>query len=226
MNVDDYQQNYYKNEWARIKLSDKPGKSGWRTMVPAPDFVNFVSYLKDNHIKGTVLDLGCGGGRHSILLAQNGFEVNGIDFADIAIKQARVNAHEAGVDKLTHFEVGNVLNLPYADNYFDVINDDGCLHHIDPAEWSTYLNNVTRVLKRGGILRVKAFSKNCKYFKENTNADASQWVRLDDSGYTYFFDETDIRQLFSGKFKIINLIENAHTVTEAKKFFFVVLKLL
>ncbi len=226
MNSDDYQQDYYEKEWARIKLSSKAGKSGWRTLVPAPDFVSFVSYLKDNHITGRVLDLGCGGGRHSILLAQNGFEAYGVDFAEAAIKQAKANAAEAGVEKLTNFTVGDALDLPYADGYFDVVNDDGCLHHIDPAQWPTYLASVSRVLKKGGILRIKAFSKNCVYFEENSSANSSQWVRLEGSGYTYFFDEADIRKLFSDKFAIINLEENAHTETDAKRFFFVVLKLL
>ncbi len=40
VNGDD-QQNCYENEWARIKLSEKPGKSGWGTLILAPDFTHF-----------------------------------------------------------------------------------------------------------------------------------------------------------------------------------------
>ncbi len=222
--MDEEQREYYDNEWAQIKLSDKPGKSGWRTLVPAPDFVKFVSYLKENNIIGKVLDLGCGGGRHSILLAKNGFETYGIDFAETAIERAKLNARENSVEGNTKFIAGNTLNLPYANNFFDVINDDGCLHHIDPAQWPVYLRNITRVLKQNGILRIKAFSKNCQYFKENTDKKSSQWIQLTDSGYTYFFSEQDIRQLFAGSFEIIELEENMHTETDAKKFFFCVMK--
>lgn len=222
--ANDYQQTYYENEWSKIKLSDKPGKSGWRTTVPAPDFVAFVEFLHKNDISGKALDLGCGGGRHSILLAQNGFDVCGIDFADAAINQAKENAQEAGARDHTDFVVGDALKLPYSEQSFDVINDDGCLHHIDPAQWPTYLENVTRVIKKRGTLRIKAFSKNCEYFRQNITLQDSQWVLLKDSGYTYFFTENDIRNLFDTKFEIVKLDENTHTQTSDKKFFFVILK--
>lgn len=124
------QQKYYENEWENLKLSDEPGKSGWRTVVPAPDFVQFVAWLKERQLVGNALDLGCGAGRHSILLAKSGFTTYGIDFAEAAIKQATENTRDAGVEEHTKFQTGNVLDLPYESRYFDIVNDDGCLHHI------------------------------------------------------------------------------------------------
>jgi ubiquinone/menaquinone biosynthesis C-methylase UbiE len=215
------QQTYYENEWTNIKLSDTPSKSGWRTLVPAPDFVDFVEYLKKNDINGRALDIGCGGGRHSILLAQKGFKVSGLDFASSAIKQAEANAELANLHDDIDFRVGNTLELPYEPDYFDVVNDDGCLHHIDPKQWDAYVHGVSRVLKTGGIFRLKAFSKNCAYYEQNTIPDSpSQWVPLADSGYTYFFSEEDVKQLFAKDFEIIKLEENFHSQTQDKKFFF------
>jgi ubiquinone/menaquinone biosynthesis C-methylase UbiE len=222
------QQKYYQDEWSRLKLSDKLGQRGWKTAVPAPDFVMFVQWLNENKITGKALDLGCGGGRHSVLLARNGFETYGIDFAEAAIKQATTNAYESGFAKSTYFRVGDVLDLPYERDYFDVVNDDGCLHHIEPADWSTYLENIKRVIKQGGILRVKAFSKNCRYYTENSS-DGMQWVQLGKNGqnyFTYFFLKDDIRRLFANSFEIIKIAENAHTETESKRFFFVTLRAL
>jgi ubiquinone/menaquinone biosynthesis C-methylase UbiE len=226
MCMNEEQQKYYEDEWAKLKLSDKPGKSGWRTAVPAPDFVQFIAWLKEHGVNGKALDLGCGGGRHSILLAKNGFETYGIDFAESAIRLATKNSGAAGVDNLTEFKTGNALDLTYRDGYFDVVNDDGCLHHIDPKDWSTYLHNITRVIKNGGTLRIKAFSKNCTYFEENTSATSPQWIQLNDSGFTYFFSEENIRELFSKSFEILRLEENAHTETDAKRFFFVIMRAL
>ncbi len=222
-NIDQLQQAYYQDEWARIKLSDKPGKSGWRTLIPAPDFVEFIAYLKSNRIKGKVLDLGCGGGRHSMLLAKEGFGVYGIDFANSAISTAKANADKNNLR--IDFRAGDALDLPYDDSFFDVINDDGCLHHIEPTQWPRYLRNVARVLKANGTLRIKAFSKNCNYYEENAPQElSSQWVHLKDSGYTYFFAEQDLRSLFAEHFEIVKLEEKAHTQTTDKKFFFVILK--
>jgi 2-polyprenyl-3-methyl-5-hydroxy-6-metoxy-1,4-benzoquinol methylase len=222
--MNEEQEKYYQTEWTAIKLSESPGRSGWRTAVPAPDFIQFIEWLINNKIRGKALDLGCGGGRHSILLAKSGFETYGIDFAEAAIKTAAINADNANVSDSTHFQVGNVLDLPYGEDSFDIVNDDGCLHHINPEDWITYLQNINKVIKDGGILRIKTFSNNCDYFTQNTDNVRSQWIHLNDSGYTYFFSEADIRNLFLKNFEILSIEEKTHTQASDKKFFFVLLK--
>lgn len=42
------------------------------------------------HVKGRVLDIGCGAGRHSLYLQGKGFDVTGIDNSPLAIKVARL----------------------------------------------------------------------------------------------------------------------------------------
>ena len=41
------------------------------------------------HVKGRVLDIGCGAGRHSLYLQSKGFDVTGIDNSPLAIKVCR-----------------------------------------------------------------------------------------------------------------------------------------
>lgn len=224
--MNEEQKSYYQKEWSKLELSDKFGRSGCRTIVPAPDFVQFVDWLKSEAISGRALDIGCGAGRHSILLAQNNYNTYGIDFAKSAIKLAETSAKSANSENSTSFRVGNALALPYDKDYINITNDDGCLHHIEPTDWSLYLNNITRVIKRGGILRIKEFSKNCTYFDQNTSVGSPQWVWLGSSGYTYFFGESDLRRLFQSKFEIITLEESTHSAASDKKFFFLVLRAL
>jgi ubiquinone/menaquinone biosynthesis C-methylase UbiE len=214
---------YYKDEWNSLRLSNKPGKTGWRTNVPAYDFIQFIDWLNDKRISGIALDLGCGGGRHAIVLARNNFDVYGIDFAEAAINIAEIEASSAGVSWHTHFQVGDVLSLPYEDGMFDVINDDGCLHHINPNDWQIYVQNVHRVIKKGGILRIKVFSKNCNYFKKYT-VNNSSWVKLKDSNYCYFFNDEELHLLFRKGFKLINLLEKVHSNDKDKTFFFMTLQ--
>lgn len=214
------QQAFYAEEWRNLELSHNPGRSGWRTTVPAPDFMEFAEWLIQQRITGTALDMGCGGGRHSIVLAKTGFEVYGIDFAEAAIGHATRYAADEKLSDVTHFEIGDVLSLPYTDKMFDIVNDDGCLHHLNPVDWPTYIQGVKRVLKQNGILRIKTFSKNCEYFMRNS-ADGSQWVRLKGSGYTYFFDEKDFHKLFRQYFELLKFEEQAHTQACDKKFFFI-----
>jgi len=41
-------------------------------------------------VKGKVLDIGCGAGRHSIYLQEKGFDVTGIDISPLAVKVCRL----------------------------------------------------------------------------------------------------------------------------------------
>jgi 2-polyprenyl-3-methyl-5-hydroxy-6-metoxy-1,4-benzoquinol methylase len=46
----------------------------------------------------TILDVGCGTGRHSIELAKRGFKVTGLDLSEGMLQVARKHAQEAGVE--------------------------------------------------------------------------------------------------------------------------------
>lgn len=52
---------------------------------------------------GRALDLGCGEGGDAIWLAENGWDVTGIDLSPTAIDRARTAARERGVDERTRF---------------------------------------------------------------------------------------------------------------------------
>ncbi len=58
---------------------------------------------------GRVLDFACGIGRHSVLLAQRGYEVTGVDLSPLFIDRARERAIGAGVD--ARFMIGDGLCL-------------------------------------------------------------------------------------------------------------------
>ncbi len=220
----DFQEKYYEQEWGKLKLAAKPGATGWRTSVPAPDFLDFIHWLKGEKISGRVLDLGCGGGRHSIALAKERFEAYGLDFSTSAIKAAKESTRKAKVEDLTFFQVGDALHLPYKDDFFDVINDDGCFHHISKDDWDKYIGNVVRVLKKNGILRIKAFSKSCPFYTKNKPVGSNHWILVPGKDYTYFFDKWELVDLFKDNFRIIKIAEKYHSVTREKKFFFVVLQ--
>lgn len=46
----------------------------------------------------TILDVGCGTGRHSVALAQHGFAVTGMDLSDEMLEKARARAAATGTD--------------------------------------------------------------------------------------------------------------------------------
>ena len=95
-----------------------------------------------------ILDVGCGAGFFSILLAKEGYQVIGIDLTPDMIKNARLLADEEKVS--CEFQVMDAENPEFPDETFDVVisrNLTWTLPHVQHAyqEW-------IRVLKKGGIL--------------------------------------------------------------------------
>ncbi len=63
----------------------------------------------------TVLDIGCGTGKHASLLAQRGFNVHGIDISETMLKKAIASFGEE-----VSFSLGDIRNIQI-DNTFDVV---------------------------------------------------------------------------------------------------------
>jgi SAM-dependent methyltransferase len=59
--------------------------------------VEFLIELLDLPAGSSILDMGCGTGRHAILLAQHGYRVTGVDLSSGMLQEARKAAQEAGV---------------------------------------------------------------------------------------------------------------------------------
>ena len=95
-----------------------------------------------------VLDIGCGPGLFSVLLALQGYDVTAVDYTPNMLAHARENARMRGCE----FELveADAEHLPFADGTFDAIvsrNLTWNLPHPDAAyaEWN-------RVLAHGGII--------------------------------------------------------------------------
>jgi SAM-dependent methyltransferase len=94
------------------------------------------------------LEIGCGTGTNSVWLAQQGFEVTGLDLAPLAVEQAEKRAQAAGVK--VHFFVADVLQLPDLDGPFAFFFDRGCYHAVRRDAPHQYTPAVARQLAAGG----------------------------------------------------------------------------
>jgi len=70
-----------------------------------------------NHL----LDIGCGAGCNAIPLAQNGWNVTGIDLSEPMLAAARQRANDSGQAEQLHFTQAAMDHLPLEDNRFDFI---------------------------------------------------------------------------------------------------------
>lgn len=97
-----------------------------------------------------ILDLGCGRGRHSIALAQRGYQVTGVDLSDAAIQKARNLAEREGLDDL-HFTVGD-MREPLDHSFDAVLNLFTTFgYFLNDSENRKVLFNVSSMLKMNGF---------------------------------------------------------------------------
>lgn len=97
-----------------------------------------------------VLDVGCGVGRWSRLLAGRGAQVTGIDLSPTMIEEAERRAAQAGVAERCTFHVQDVSDLSVA-GQFDMVLAVTVLQHIlDPVGLRAALTAMSRRLAPGG----------------------------------------------------------------------------
>ncbi len=94
-----------------------------------------------------VLDLGCGNGRLNQIFKGKNIKYFGIDFSERLIQIARRKHPQK------EFKVGEALNLPFSDNFFNKVYSIAVLHHIPSEEFRIqFFKEAKRVLKKEGIL--------------------------------------------------------------------------
>lgn len=110
-----------------------------------------IANIKEGEV---VLDLGSGGGFDCFLASKKvgrGGHVIGVDMTPEMISKSRLNASRNRY-KNVEFRLGEIENLPVADNFVDVIISN-CVINLSPSKQRVY-NEAYRVLKCGGRLAI------------------------------------------------------------------------
>ncbi len=94
---------------------------------PTESVIRFVArnYYKKERKNIKILDFGCGQGAHTWYLAREGFDTYAFDGAADAVQKTEQKLKREGLS--VNLGVYDALNLPYEDNYFDLVIDVGCI---------------------------------------------------------------------------------------------------
>jgi 2-polyprenyl-6-hydroxyphenyl methylase/3-demethylubiquinone-9 3-methyltransferase len=104
-----------------------------------------------------VADIGCGAGTQSMLWAELGHRVHGLDVNEPLLDLARERSATAGFQ--IEFVTGSAVSLPWPDESMDACLAVELLEHV--ADSQTCLKEFSRVLRPGGILFLSTSNKLC-----------------------------------------------------------------
>jgi 2-polyprenyl-3-methyl-5-hydroxy-6-metoxy-1,4-benzoquinol methylase len=123
----------------------------------------------------SILDMGCGTGRHSIELAKRGYNVTGVDLSSGMLAQAREAAAQAGVRvnwiqaDATQFAAETPFDaaICLCEGAFGLVGDDADVHD------SLILHNIARALKPRGMFMLTALNA-LQSIRQFTDEDVAQ----------------------------------------------------
>ena len=114
--------------------------------------VNKYKNLTENINEKSILDLGCGIGRHAIFFDDLGLNSFGIDLSEEAIlfsKKWAIDLNKRELEK--RLIQGNIKNLPWKDSFFDFAVSHGVLDSMQFEIAKDACKELSRVLKPSGL---------------------------------------------------------------------------
>ncbi|MGB0121440.1 MAG: class I SAM-dependent methyltransferase [Solirubrobacterales bacterium] len=143
------------------------------------------------------LDVACGTGNATLIAAGRGAEATGLDLAPRLLEVAGGRAADAGVD--VNWVEGSMLELPFADDSFDVVTSVFGIIFGSPAD--AVVGEISRVLNQHGRVAVTTWT-NEGLLPEIANlnrAAVADALDLPEDGSTPFQwgDEAGLKMLFA-----------------------------
>lgn len=178
---------------------------------PHRDVANLAPLLKSKKFH-RILDLGCGYGRHTVYLAKKGFFVTGSDISPTALKLAQIWLRKEKLKDCCLVE-HDMTKLPFPDEHFDAVISINVIHHDLLDQIKRTVDEIRRVLRKGGLALIAIASTNDYKLKEDLvkkevepNTYIVSEMHEEKDIPHHFFDKRGAEALFS-KFKIISIEE-------------------
>jgi ubiquinone/menaquinone biosynthesis C-methylase UbiE len=128
-----------------------------KTFYNSDYFDRIILPLLDIPQDGRVLDVGCGYGGLSLLLARarSDLQITGVDVETGALESAVTSAAQDNLVNVT-FEAGDAHQLVFKDNEFEAVVCQTLLTHVGDAE--KVVREMARVLKPGGVFMAAEYT--------------------------------------------------------------------
>jgi len=132
------------NRWDERYISDE---LPWDTGCPDTYLVRVVSRWPLH--RGAVLDIGCGTGTSSIWLAEQGFDVIGVDVSKEAVAIAEKRACDEEI--VCRFLCDDFLTVGVEAESQQFLFDRGCFHSMDNEKRPAFVSRAAELLVSNGL---------------------------------------------------------------------------
>lgn len=102
----------------------------------------------------SVVDIGCGGGRHSLAMARDGIQVTACDLSPVGVAAVASRARQEKLRINTY--AAAMQQLPFAANQFDGLLCFGVLNYVPVSVIEEAISEFARILKPGGRFHIMA----------------------------------------------------------------------
>ena len=172
-NINWWEANPMNYDWENKKINNlKEGSIEWYNRIDSefwdiskefahknyPSVSPYSDIMNLKELKGKkVLEIGCGMGSHSSILAQHASELVSIDITQKAVDTTKKRFELFKVMNAKVLRV-DAENMPFADNEFDFIWSWGVIHH--SSNTKKIVSEIKRVLKPKGMAQLMIYNKN------------------------------------------------------------------
>jgi len=159
--------------------------------------------------QGKALDLGIGEGRNGLYLAQDGFEVEGLDISAEAVKKCNALASEHGLP--VRARVADLKEFHIAEGVYSCIVCSYVLPFFKRSEASMIIERIKAGLTEGGVAFVVGFTVEDPFYRRclelglqevEKNTFFSPRLQM----HRLFFDRGELREFFSNH-EILSYVE-------------------
>jgi len=127
---------------------------------------NFLRFIQSNPVNKKILDCGAGGPDPKLaFFYENGFETYGIDISEEQIEEAEDYCKKNNI-KLNIIK-GDMRSIPFESKFFGYVYSYLSMVHLSKNGTAQGINEIYRVLKKGGLCYLNFLSKDDRWFDEN-----------------------------------------------------------
>jgi len=191
------------NSWSKQKnaFSDPNYKEGYDRVAET-----LITMVKPEE---EVIDIGCGVGTWSTLLAENGASVISLDYSSSILIRCGRKAKNLGLKSEIYRILADGFYLPFQDRTFDGATLNWILAHIPVNRNYTFLREVARVLRENGWLVISD-----SYWRGQEGGKEQVQVRDTDKGtyeiYKYYYAPEELRNLMKNHFGKVEQLQTTH----------------